>query len=344
VRVCFYAAVKDSSLLSLIEFYRQDLEVLEQLGHSVRIAMRPGQLRGDDDLYWVWWPTSGAPAVLWSKLRRRPSVLVTALSTYDLTASGYRAKPPWTKAAARLAVRLADLTLASSEEAARGTRPLRPRALRSAPLAVDVERHFPRPGSPRKDPYVLTVSQLSADNFERKRLLDVVRTAAAAREAGSNLRFVIAGDWGPGAPRLQREIRAQGLEGRVVLTGRVTTEKKVELMQGASVYLQPTNYEAFGLAIVEAMACGLPVVSHAVGSVPEVVGDAGHLLPPGAGGRELARSAIDLAGPEGRILGRMGRDRAVGLFSTAARRRRVADAIRTVSARSGAAPRRRTSR
>jgi glycosyltransferase involved in cell wall biosynthesis len=331
VRVCFYAAVRDRSLLDLLDFYRQDLRLLEELGHDIRVVTGPGGLRGGDDLYWVWWPTSGAPAVAWAAARRRPSVLVTALSTRDPSASGYAAKPAWTRAVARFSVRRADLTLAVSRETARGCEPLRPRALRSAWHSVDVDRYAPLPSRPPGDPYVLTVSQLTRDNVERKRLLDVVRAADAARRAGSGLRFVITGERGAGAEPVEAEIRARGLADRVRLAGRVSEEEKLGLLQGASVYLQPTRYESFGLAIAEAMSCALPIVSHAVGAVPEVVADTGRLLPAQAGPEELARAVLELDSPDGRALGERARRRAVELFSPAARRESIADAIRFVS-------------
>ena len=44
-------------------------------------------------------------------------------------------------------------------------------------------------------------------------------------------------------------------------------------MQECVVYLQPTRYEGFGLAILEAMSCGAPVITSPKGAVPEVVGD-----------------------------------------------------------------------
>jgi len=53
------------------------------------------------------------------------------------------------------------------------------------------------------------------------------------------------------------------------------------LYAGASLYLQPSLAEGFGLPPLEAMACGTPVISSHAGSLPEVLGDAAVLLPPG---------------------------------------------------------------
>ena len=51
-------------------------------------------------------------------------------------------------------------------------------------------------------------------------------------------------------------------------------------MAGADVLLYPTLYEGFGLAVVEAMACGTPVLTSETSALPEVVGDAGVLVDP----------------------------------------------------------------
>jgi glycosyltransferase involved in cell wall biosynthesis len=51
-------------------------------------------------------------------------------------------------------------------------------------------------------------------------------------------------------------------------------------MNGAAVFVYPSFYEGFGLPPLEAMACGTPVISTNVSSIPEVVGDAGILVSP----------------------------------------------------------------
>ena len=63
--------------------------------------------------------------------------------------------------------------------------------------------------------------------------------------------------------------------------GRVLDEELVRLYRGAAAFLETTLYEGFGYGVLEAMACNTPVVASAVTSIPEVVGDAAVLCPPG---------------------------------------------------------------
>lgn len=79
-------------------------------------------------------------------------------------------------------------------------------------------------------------------------------------------------------PPLEPIIRRHGLEGAVMLTGRVSEAEKIALYQGAALYVTPSYYEGFGLTALEAMACGVPTVAANRTSFPEVVGDGGLLV------------------------------------------------------------------
>lgn len=73
---------------------------------------------------------------------------------------------------------------------------------------------------------------------------------------------------------------AQTNNPRIVTPGFVTNDELVALYGAASVYVHPSWYEGFGIMILEAFACGLPVVTSNTSSLPEVVGDAGLLVDP----------------------------------------------------------------
>jgi len=66
---------------------------------------------------------------------------------------------------------------------------------------------------------------------------------------------------------------------RVLLLGAVSDRDLVALYNGADAFVFPSLHEGFGIVALEAMACGTPVIASRVGALPEVVGDAGVLLP-----------------------------------------------------------------
>jgi glycosyltransferase involved in cell wall biosynthesis len=82
-------------------------------------------------------------------------------------------------------------------------------------------------------------------------------------------------------PDVRGEARRLGLDGRVRFLGRVSEEDKPRLMAGARIFVYPSAYEGFGLDPLEAMSVGCPVVSSSGGSLREVVGEGGLLVPPG---------------------------------------------------------------
>jgi len=80
--------------------------------------------------------------------------------------------------------------------------------------------------------------------------------------------------------RFYQNLRELGLEGRVEVKLQLTREELVELYATAEVAVSPSVFEGFGFPAAEAMACGVPLVAAAGGALPEVVGDAGQIVPP----------------------------------------------------------------
>lgn len=77
----------------------------------------------------------------------------------------------------------------------------------------------------------------------------------------ADLHLLIAGNDDQGyAKKVKRWIRNSGIEKRVTFTGMLTGQKKLEAYRGSDVFILPSYSESFGMAVVEAMACGLPVV------------------------------------------------------------------------------------
>ena len=115
---------------------------------------------------------------------------------------------------------------------------------------------------------------------------------------------------GQGRASIESRCRTLGIDRAVRFIGSVA--EPMPYLAAADVFVFPSRFEAFGIALVEAMAVGLPVVATAVGGITEVVGEEGGILVPAGAVGALADACIDLAGsPERRLaLADRARDRA----------------------------------
>ena len=95
-----------------------------------------------------------------------------------------------------------------------------------------------------------------------------------------DVNLVISGGTGWLFDAIFAEVTRLGLQARVKFTGFVDDADLPALYSAAAVFAYVPRYEGFGLPVLEAMACGVPVIGSNVSSIPEVVGDAGLLVDP----------------------------------------------------------------
>jgi glycosyltransferase involved in cell wall biosynthesis len=94
----------------------------------------------------------------------------------------------------------------------------------------------------------------------------------------ADVALVFVGRTAYGAERLAQLLGRQPKRGHVVMLGYVPREDLPALYAGASAFVYPSRYEGFGLPVLEAMACGAPVIVSSAGALAELVGDAGVVL------------------------------------------------------------------
>jgi glycosyltransferase involved in cell wall biosynthesis len=115
---------------------------------------------------------------------------------------------------------------------------------------------------------------------------------------GEHVPLVLAGrpphKWGsrrfPDMPKYARQLK---IEDYLIWTGEIAENEKASLYRLAKVVVFPSLYEGFGLPVLEAMACGTPVVAGNVSSIPEVAGEAAYLVDP-ENAREMGGAILAL--------------------------------------------------
>ncbi len=182
---------------------------------------------------------------------------------------------------------------------------------RIVPNGIDTARFHPLPGVPREVGRIITTN--SADT-PLKGLAYLLRAVAEVRRIRPIALTVIGQPKKNG--RIVRMIRDLDLGDAVRFTGRISSTEFVRQYARASLAVVSSLYEGFGLPAGEAMACGVPVVSTTGGALPEVVGDAGLLVPP-EDHRALAAAITELLEHRERAnaLGRAGYERVLKKFT-----------------------------
>jgi teichuronic acid biosynthesis glycosyltransferase TuaC len=187
-------------------------------------------------------------------------------------------------AAIRATFEQAALVLANSRGIDREARMLGAAHTRVVHLGTDVPAQVP---ALTAEPTIATVAHLVA----RKRHADVLRALWVLKDEHPRLRYVIVGE-GPERPRLEALAEELGVRDRVDLLGQLPRDEALERTRGAHVFALPSVDEAFGVAYIEAMAAGVPVIACLGEPGPQEIAATGDgiLLVPPADIHALARA------------------------------------------------------
>lgn len=151
---------------------------------------------------------------------------------------------------------------------------------------IDPERFRPTPlsnplpmgerGGVRGRPYVLSVAGADPTKNVETLVEAFGRLPQPVRDAYD---LVLVGDFRR-RPELRERAAFLGVEKQTRFPGVVDDDQLIELYRQAALFVFPSRYEGFGLPVLEAMACGCPVISSNASSLPEVTGDAALLVDP----------------------------------------------------------------
>jgi glycosyltransferase involved in cell wall biosynthesis len=172
----------------------------------------------------------------------------------------------------------------SSKDIAREFR-INPRRFHVVPNGINTDYFYPLPLVKRADHQILVTNSADTPLKGLRFLLEAVASISKERE----LHVVVIGKPKKNG-EIEHLIRELALGDRVRFTGRIEYNEFARYYAEATMAVVPSLYEGFGMPAGEAMACGVPVISTEGGALPEVVGEAGILVPPG--NSNSLRSAI----------------------------------------------------
>lgn len=222
---------------------------------------------------------------------------VANLATWDRSAVLQRLQSPIAQTVERSLIRRAALVSAVSRSVAEdlGAYGLDPKEIRVIDNGIDPTIF--KPGTKPREDFLLVTGRVAP----RKGLPDLLEAVALLKKQGRVVKLVITGK-GPLRPHLEAQARRLGIDQQVDFRGFVTRDELVSLLQRCALYVFPSHYEGLPTSVLEAMACGAPVVAAAAHGTVDVVeeGVTGRLVPVGKPERLAAAVAATLAADEER--------------------------------------------
>jgi glycosyltransferase involved in cell wall biosynthesis len=275
MKACFFANAP-FDLIERVEFYKNDIRILRELGFEVKVANKLRNISWDCDIYFAWWASSGTKAFLISKLLRKPCIIVAGgsdVSLKDTSPAGYNQRNFLHKIPIKWTLKHADAILAVSKDVYEDAVSLGAKRIHLVYNCIDTEKY--KPVETKKEDIILAISHLSKQNVERKGIKDIISSVPFVLKKHPRTKFVIVGKKLDGYEELSNLVRSLGIEKSVEFAGFISEKEKIALYNRAKAFVSPSEHEGFGVAIAESMACELPVVVTKKGAIAEVVGNVG---------------------------------------------------------------------
>ncbi len=124
--------------------------------------------------------------------------------------------------------------------------------------------------------YMLFVGALEP----KKNITSIIKAFSQLKKKGMKHKLVLAGKKGWYYNDIMDEIKKQNIDKEVIFPGYIPLEDMPYIYSASTLFCFPSLYEGFGLPILEAMSCGVPVIGSNRGSIPEIAGNAGVIVDP----------------------------------------------------------------
>jgi len=206
----------------------------------------------------------GIPALIAKKLLNIPYAVWAQGSDVYL--------PDWfIKLASKTIIKNANSAIAQSNDMKRVMQAIYPREIAVVPMGIELEEYKDRCSEKGRETPQKRI--IFVGRFDPVKGLDnLLRAMNSVGKVLPDAQLILVGD-GKERKNLESLADSLGIRDSVDFPGRLNGEKKTEYLCQADLFVLPSISEGFGIVILEAMACGLPVVATRVGGVPDLVED-----------------------------------------------------------------------
>lgn len=229
------------------------------------------------EVVYVWWWSYALLSILLSKIKRAKCIVAGAFhySTPLMSGTDFVRRSYLYKLLVTLSLRMADMNIfVSICEYEAVTKNLKVNNPMLVYHGIDTDKYSPADLNIERDglPVLLCISWMEKNNIERKCIYEVVRALDILYGRGIKAKLLLVGRPGNGYDDFRAYVSSLSCAANIEFVGHVTEKVKIELLRSSTIYVSPTLYEGFGIAIAEALSCGCPVITSENGAVPEVVG------------------------------------------------------------------------
>jgi glycosyltransferase involved in cell wall biosynthesis len=271
MKICFFVRVKDKNLFQIVEFYRNDIDILKSMGLEVHCINNIFDLLFRRyDGYYVWWFGYGIFPIMISKILGVPSIVTGNIHTID---GGGLSKWIWPKRfLMKCTMKSASISLFTSITEYDRLDGFQVKNSKIVYHAINKSRYF-FDESISREKVILTISHLTKENVIRKKILDAIEAFSEFYKTNPDYTYIICGKMDDGTECIRNRILELNMEKHITLAGQISDLEKISMLQSSKAYLQPTQCEGFGLALLEAQSCGTPVITSPDPCIVEVYGD-----------------------------------------------------------------------
>ncbi len=258
-RVLFYASIPDKKLFEITGFYKTDISILRDLGYKVFLSNSfKDVLRfWNYDISFIYFWTRGVIPAFVSKLFHKKVIFTGGLDSIDQEYN----KSNWDynikKILFKLCTIFSDANIIVSETDLKNIRKTgySTNNIHLIHHVIDLKKY--EYDYRVKENIITTIAWMeTVGNVQRKGVDKLLYVFKKFLQMNNQFKLVIIGTMGPGAKYLQEIARELNISGKIIFTGSISEQEKIDYLKNSKIYFQLSEYEGFGIAAIEALAAG----------------------------------------------------------------------------------------